>query len=65
LFNRINKSSSTAANIKKPQFALVLTGEDFAELRQCLPSDGIGGAVKENFDLGVIPLSRILRHPAT
>jgi hypothetical protein len=55
LFNRIKKSSSTAANIKKLQFALVPTSEDFAELRQCLPPDGIGCAVKEYFDLGVIP----------
>ena len=64
LLNRIKKSPSAAADIEKSQFALIPTSKDFAELRQCLPSDGIGCAVKENFDLGVIPLCRILRHPA-
>src|SRR5262249_36527649 len=35
----------------------------FAQLRQRLPPDGIGCAVEEDFDLGVIPLGRIVSHP--
>src|SRR5262245_3323785 len=64
LLNGIKKSSGAAANIEKSQVALVPTSKDFTELGQCLPADRIGCPVKKNFDLGVIPLSRIVRHPA-
>jgi hypothetical protein len=64
LLNRPNKSPRTAADIKQPQFTLIPASKDFAELRQNLPADRVRCAVKEYFDLGIISLGGILRHPA-
>jgi hypothetical protein len=49
LFNRIKKCQYRS-QYQEASVALVPTSEDFAELRQCLPPDGMA-AVKEYFDL--------------
>ncbi|MGB9317046.1 MAG: hypothetical protein WCB62_18780 [Pseudolabrys sp.] len=54
LLNGIKKPPGAAAEIKKSQFTLVPAGKHFAKLGQCLPPDGIGSAVKKNFDLSTI-----------
>src|SRR5262249_1284182 len=64
LLDRVKKPPGTPAEIENRQFTLILPSTRSAQLGQRLPPDGIGCAVEEDFDLGVIPLSRIVCHPA-
>src|SRR5262249_34404179 len=64
LFDRINKSSRTAADIDNLQLALIPPGKNLMKLRQSLPPDCICRAVEKNLDLRVIQLGRFLCKPA-
>jgi hypothetical protein len=59
----VEKSACATADIQKPHLALVAASKGFMEVRQSLPSHGVGCPIKEHFDLGVISLGRIVRHP--
>src|ERR1700730_11573439 len=64
LLDEIEEASSAAANIEKPEAALVATGEDLMQRRQGLAPDRIGGAFEQHLDLGVVALGGVPRHPA-
>jgi hypothetical protein len=46
LFHLTEKGPSTAADVEKPQFALIASGEHFSQLRQGLTTNGIGGPIE-------------------
>src|SRR5690242_13236354 len=64
LLHEIEKSSGAAPDVEEPQLALIATGKKFVELRQRLASHRIGRSVEQHFNLGVISLGGIIRHPA-
>jgi hypothetical protein len=64
LLGKIKKTPCPAADIEKPQFALVSSGKNLVELRQGLPARCIGSPVEEHLDLRVTSTRRIVRHPA-
>src|SRR6516165_2391745 len=52
LLNEIEESPGAATNIKKPQFALIVSSKSLMELRQCLASNGVGRTRSEVPRLG-------------
>jgi 2-alkenal reductase len=60
LFHLTEKGPSTAADVEKPQFALIASGEHFSQLRQGLTTNGI---IAPNYDIGVIRLRNASQLP--
>ena len=64
MLKKVEGASGTAANVKKPEAALIASGENLVKWPQRLPPNSISRSVKKHFDLGIVTLRRFLRHPA-
>src|ERR1700687_60302 len=64
LLDEVDESSGATADIKKLQLPLITSGNCFMELWQGLAPHRIGCSIEEDFNLRVISLGGIIRHPA-
>jgi hypothetical protein len=56
LFEKIEGTSGTAANVQKPEAALITSGEYLVERPQRLSPSSIGRSIKKHFHLRIIAL---------
>ena len=64
LLDEIKEAPGAAADVDKPQFALVASGESFRKRRQRLPPHGVGRSLEQHLDLRVVAVGGFLSQPA-
>src|SRR6266849_4387079 len=64
LLEKVEKASGATANVEKSQVALIAPGEKLMKRRQHLSPGCIRCSLKKDFDLRIVSLCRLLRHPA-